>query len=76
VPPQPVSAGTSSAGLPIRRPMAQLPGGNVVPAQRTGEVPARPAYEPDPSEVSSTLSRFYSGVGRATTEDETREVRR
>jgi methyl-accepting chemotaxis protein len=70
-PPQPVNAGTSSAGLPIRRPMAQLPGSNVVPAQRTGDELVRPAYEPDPSEVSSILSRFYSGVGRATAEDET-----
>jgi hypothetical protein len=51
--------------------MAQLPGTGVVPVQRTGNSPVRPAYEPDPSEVSSTLSQFYSGVGRATAEDET-----
>jgi hypothetical protein len=56
--------------------MAQLPGSNVVPAQRTGDELVRPAYEPDPSEVSGMLSRFYSGVGRATAEDQTTEVRR
>jgi hypothetical protein len=56
--------------------MAQLPGSNVVPVQRTGDEPVRPAYEPDPAEVSSMLSRFYSGVGRATAEDGIRKVSR
>jgi hypothetical protein len=41
------------------------------PIKRLAATPARPACEPDLSEVSSTLSRFYGGVGRATAEDET-----
>jgi hypothetical protein len=63
-----VSAGTSSAGLPIRLPMAQLPGRTAVPAQRVGSEPVRPTCEPEPSDVGTMLSRFYGGVRRATAE--------
>ncbi|WP_432831814.1 nitrate- and nitrite sensing domain-containing protein [Dactylosporangium sp. CA-092794] len=69
--PEPVTAGTSSAGLPIRVPQAQLPG------DPTGRIPAdeTPAVtvthtEPDPASVGSMLTRFYSGVHRAANEDE------
>jgi nitrate/nitrite sensing protein/histidine kinase/DNA gyrase B/HSP90-like ATPase len=65
----PVSGGTSDAGLPIRVPMAQLPG-DTAQTVRLGDEPARPIHEPDPSQVGSMLSRFYSGVHRATAEDE------
>ncbi|HTJ34478.1 MAG TPA: nitrate- and nitrite sensing domain-containing protein [Dactylosporangium sp.] len=70
---EPVTAGTSSAGLPIRVPQAQLPG------DPTGQVPATPEQtqpitvahmEPDPASVGSMLTRFYSGVHRAANEDE------
>ncbi|GAA2364069.1 hypothetical protein GCM10010170_061580 [Dactylosporangium salmoneum] len=70
---EPVTAGTSSAGLPIRVPLAQLPG------DPTGQVPAEPEptqpitvghTEPDPASVGSMLTRFYSGVHRAANEDE------
>ncbi|MGI5245569.1 sensor histidine kinase [Dactylosporangium sp. CA-139066] len=71
---EPVTAGTSSAGLPIRVPLAQLPG------DPTGQVPAAPPEqtqaitvtnnEPDPASVGSMLTRFYSGVHRAANEDE------
>jgi hypothetical protein len=75
-PRQPVSAGTSMAGLPIRVPMAQLPGDSAVPAQRAPEQPPKVAHEPDPSQVSSVLSSFYGGVRRATAEDESSQARR
>lgn len=65
----PVDAGTSDAGLPIRVPMAQLPGDGIVPAQRPADQPAKIVREPDPSQVSSMLSAFYSGVHRATAEE-------
>jgi len=66
---EPVTAGTSDAGLPIRRPMAQLP------TEQAGGAPAAPAVavahgEPDPDQVSSMLTRFYSGVHRAGMQDE------
>ncbi|GIF60992.1 sensor histidine kinase [Asanoa iriomotensis] len=64
VPPSvPVTGGTGRSGLPLRVPMAQLPGGNVaatVPAQRN---------EADPDAVSNLLSSFYGGVRRAESED-------
>jgi hypothetical protein len=69
---QPVTAGTSNAGLPIRVPLAQLPGDNA----GQGETPdvTQPLTvshtEPDPASVSSMLTRFYSGVHRAANEDE------
>ncbi|MEV0559825.1 nitrate- and nitrite sensing domain-containing protein [Dactylosporangium sp. NPDC050588] len=69
----PVTAGTSASGLPIRVPLAQLPGD-------TGQAETRPDVtqpiqvsshtEPDPASVSSMLTRFYSGVHRAANEDE------
>jgi hypothetical protein len=62
----PVNAGTSDAGLPIRVPMAQLPGENAAPGPQPGRLTTEP---PDPSQVSSVLSRFYSGVHRATAEE-------
>jgi hypothetical protein len=49
--------------------MAQLPGRTPVPGQRGAAEPVRPVYEPDPSEVSSMLSRFYGGVQRATADE-------
>jgi hypothetical protein len=69
-PRRPVSAGTSTAGLPIRVPMAQLPNESAVPAGGPDPEQAKIAHEPDPSEVSSVLSRFYSGAQRGATEDE------
>lgn len=57
----PVDAGTSMAGLPIRVPMAQLPS--------TPTSVAKPMEGPDPAEVGSLLTRFYSGVQRATVEE-------
>jgi signal transduction histidine kinase len=60
-PRQPVDAGTSTAGLPIRVPMAQLPS--------TPKAVNRPVDEPDPTEVGTLLTRFYSGVQRATVEE-------
>jgi Nitrate and nitrite sensing/Histidine kinase-, DNA gyrase B-, and HSP90-like ATPase len=68
-PREPVDAGTSDAGLPIRVPMAQLPGDGTVPTQRPVDQPAKIAHEPDPSQVSSMLSAFYSGVHRAAAEE-------
>jgi hypothetical protein len=79
-PRQPVDGGTSTAGLPIRVPMAQLPGdaaggvaavGNVAgdaATERVPELPPNLAAEPDPTQVSSVLSKFYSGVHRASGE--------
>jgi hypothetical protein len=71
---QPVTAGTSGAGLPIRRPMAQLPGAdapNAVPTPAGVTPPRAYSAEPDPSQVGSMLSRFYSGIHRATAEEAT-----
>jgi hypothetical protein len=67
----PVDAGTSDAGLPIRVPMAQLPGERVAStASGSGQQPLRLMPEaPDPSQVSSVLTQFYSGVHRATAEE-------
>jgi hypothetical protein len=70
---QPVSAGTSDAGLPIRVPMAQLPGDGGPPPPADVPVSAPPlmtGVEPDPSHVGSMLSRFYSGVHRAAAESD------
>jgi signal transduction histidine kinase len=67
----PVTAGTSNAGLPIRVPMAQLPG-DTTAAQREREEVTVPAYaDPDPASVGSLLAQFYSGVHRAAAEDGT-----
>ncbi|MFG2038241.1 nitrate- and nitrite sensing domain-containing protein [Dactylosporangium sp. NPDC048998] len=69
---QPVTAGTSSAGLPIRVPLAQLPGdptGQVPPTEPVQPI-VTPQTEPDPASVGSMLTRFYSGVHRAANEDE------
>jgi hypothetical protein len=49
--------------------MAQLPGDGTVPTQRPVDQPAKIAHEPDPSQVSSVLSAFYSGVHRAAAEE-------
>lgn len=69
---QPVTAGTSSAGLPIRVPQAQLPGdpNQPVPAPEETQQVTMPHTEPDPASVGSMLTRFYSGVHRAANEDE------
>jgi hypothetical protein len=69
---QPVSAGTSNAGLPIRVPMAQLPGDEAGPDPRPGLPPEKAVHEPDPEEVSTMLSRFYGGVRRGSTDEEGR----
>ncbi|MEV4759518.1 nitrate- and nitrite sensing domain-containing protein [Micromonospora sp. NPDC049559] len=69
VPPQvPVTAGTNASGLPVRVPMAQLPG--VSGAAPTPAVPA-PRHEPDPEAVGGMLSRYYGGLRRAEAEDTT-----
>jgi len=70
-PRQPMDGGTSTAGLPVRVPMAQLPvsGESTVPIKATPP-PKLPYAEPDPSQVGSMLSRFYSGVHRATAEEQ------
>jgi hypothetical protein len=70
---QPVNAGTSGAGLPIRVPMAQLPGDEtstvpIVAGMPPAEAPTLAGAEPDPSHVGSTLSRFYGGIHRAAAE--------
>ena len=65
---EPVIAGMSNVGLPMRVPMAQLPGDR---AETASVTPVAPIHtEPDPASVSSMLSRFYSGVHRAANEDE------
>jgi hypothetical protein len=69
----PVTAGTSNAGLPIRVPLAQLPGNNSGgqgPAPDVTQPLTVSHTEPDPASVSSMLTRFYSGVHRAANEDE------
>jgi len=71
VPREPVTAGTSEAGLPIRRPMAQLPLEQAAAVPVPAAPPAAvPFGEPDPDQVSKMLSRFYSGVHRAGSEDD------
>ena len=62
----PVTGGVSSAGLPKRVPMAQLPNTD---ATTPPAPPQRPDVDPDA--VSSILNRFYGGVRRAETEDTT-----
>ncbi|UWZ36000.1 nitrate- and nitrite sensing domain-containing protein [Dactylosporangium roseum] len=69
----PVTAGTSGAGLPIRVPLAQLPGDDTGPAPApdvTQPLTISQHTEPDPASVSNMLTRFYSGVHRAANEDE------
>ena len=65
----PVTGGVSGAGLPIRVPLAQLPSDTAKPEQNRQPEPP-PTFEPDPDQVSSMLTRFYSGVHRAATEDD------
>ncbi|WP_243707824.1 nitrate- and nitrite sensing domain-containing protein [Micromonospora sp. KC606] len=62
----PVIGGTSTRGLPVRVPMAQLsavtePARPTVPAARE---------DPDPEAVGGMLSRLYSGVRRAEAEED------
>jgi hypothetical protein len=68
----PVTAGTSASGLPIRVPLAQLPGdtGQTSMPDVTQPIMVASHTEPDPASVSSMLTRFYSGVHRAANEDE------
>lgn len=68
----PVTAGTSASGLPIRVPLAQLPGdtGQGIVPDMTQQIMVSSHTEPDPASVSSMLTRFYSGVHRAANEDE------
>ena len=63
-PAEPVIAGTSTAGLPIRVPLAQLPAGQAGRAPAAAN-PGRPQTDLDPSQVSAVLSAFYDGVRRA-----------
>jgi signal transduction histidine kinase len=66
----PVIGGTSNAGLPIRVPMAQLPG-DKSETVRLAEPAVTPHVEPDPATVGSVLAQFYSGVHRAVAEEST-----
>jgi hypothetical protein len=68
----PVTAGTSASGLPIRVPLAQLPGdtGQANRPDVTQPIMVASHTEPDPASVSSMLTRFYSGVHRAANEEE------
>jgi signal transduction histidine kinase len=68
-------ADTSADGLPVRVPMAHLPGAGQeqpAPAAPTttpnGQL-SRDDPDPDPDAVGSTLSRFYAGVRRAEAEE-------
>ncbi|GAB7047033.1 sensor histidine kinase [Catenuloplanes indicus] len=69
-PAAPVTGGTNSAGLPMRVPMAQLPDGQGGPAP-AGRAPERKVAELDPEATGTTLSRFYSGIRAAETEETT-----
>jgi signal transduction histidine kinase len=71
----PVTGGTTARGLPVRVPMAQLPAEEAASLANgaVGGPPQRPADEPDPDDVSSTLARFYGGVRRAEAEETTQE---
>jgi signal transduction histidine kinase len=71
----PVIGGTTARGLPVRVPMAQLPAEEAAGAANGpgGGVPPRPADEPDPDDVGSTLARFYGGVRRAEAEETTQQ---
>jgi hypothetical protein len=61
----------TSAGLPLRVPMAHLP------TTRDQATPAPPAaVDIDPDEVGRTLSRFYGEVHRATTEDDDEDLQK
>jgi signal transduction histidine kinase len=67
---------TNGAGLPVREPMAHLPGlqpAAVGLSHDDAAVLGRPPEEPDPHEVHGVLSRFYGGVHRAAAEDETKQ---
>ncbi len=64
-----MTAGTSNAGLPMRVPMAQLPGDAAAPPAGV-EPPVKMNHEPDPTAVSSLLAKFYDGINRATAEEE------
>ncbi|MEW2384712.1 nitrate- and nitrite sensing domain-containing protein [Micromonospora sp. NPDC047707] len=66
-PSAPVTGGTNDRGLPVRVPMAQLA---AVTQSARPEEPAR-RHDPDPEAVGGMLSRLYSGVRRAETEDTT-----
>ncbi len=66
-----VTAGVSPAGLPIRVPLANCPpavADQPVTARSPGAHRASSGTLPEPEEVGSTLSRFYSGVRRADAE--------
>ncbi|MGE5827469.1 MAG: nitrate- and nitrite sensing domain-containing protein [Micromonosporaceae bacterium] len=65
----PVNGGLSAVGLPVRVPMAHLPGPGSPPST---SIPA--IVEPDPTEVSAVLTSFYGGVHRAVSEDDAEPV--
>jgi hypothetical protein len=70
-PPASVVAGTSTSGLPIRVPLAQLPANGA--GRSSGGSAWRADDELDPEEIGNTLSRFYSGVRRAESESDVSE---
>jgi hypothetical protein len=57
-------------GLPVRVPMAHLPGPDGQPTDGSRGASAVRAAEADPGEVGRTLARFYGGVHRAVDESD------
>ncbi|MBT8227437.1 MAG: hypothetical protein HKP61_02300 [Dactylosporangium sp.] len=64
-PRRPVTAGTSTAGLPIRVPNAQLPDNGLGAASQNRAAASDTQQDLDPSQVGATLSAFHDGVHRA-----------
>jgi signal transduction histidine kinase len=70
-PKKPMIAGTSTAGLPLRVPLAQRPADPAPPEPDGPPAPeASPPPDLDQSHVSATLSAFYSGVRRGAAEED------
>jgi hypothetical protein len=68
----PADAGRiTAAGLPVRVPLAQVPGGSaaVLPGRRPG-----PVVEQDPDQAGGALSALYDGVRRAEAEFDSDEA--
>lgn len=68
VPPRVAPATTSTGGLPVRVPLAQLPEETPGKARGSGAQDGWRA-DLDPEQVGSVLSQFYRGVRRAESED-------
>jgi hypothetical protein len=64
-----VNGGVSAVGLPVRIPMAHLPGPGSRPSTSVATI-----VEPDPTEVGAVLTSFYGGVHRAVSEDDAEPV--